>query len=329
MQLTYFGLRTPRQPLALWSPIVGLVRSLLAFASFLTLLATPSTSLFQPLWGQGMQPACRGLNAFNWFCLFGTEPWTKILACAVLVLVMSGYVPQVTALLHYWISFSIFNGIAVPDGGDQITVVLTLLLIPLCITDPRLNHWTPAKEVPNRAKWRRGWTLAAVLGIKVQMSVLYLQSCIEKTGQTEWATGNNLYYTASGVFGFSDPVRSLLGPLLEDAFGVSLLTWSVLVLEFALAITLLTPPQWRPYLFLLAALFHSGIAVFMGLWSFAIAMVAADLLLTLPLAGRAYAPGFSLRPLVDRQRAQGPVEQVAATYVPLVLAAESGVEAGG
>ncbi|WP_091723296.1 sporulation-delaying protein SdpB family protein [Pseudarthrobacter equi] len=310
MHLTYFGLQPSGQPPALWSPIVGLVRSLLAFASFLTLLTTPSTSLFQPLWGLGMQPVCVGVNSLNWFCLFGTEPWSKLLACAVLVIVMSGYVPQVTAFLHYWISFSLFNGIAVPDGGDQITAVLTLLLIPLCITDPRLNHWSPAKEVPDRSKWRRGWALAAVLGIKVQMSVLYLQSCIEKTSQTEWATGNNLYYTASGVFGFSDPVRDLLGPLLENAFGVSLLTWSVLVLEFALAITLLTPPQWRPYLFLLAALFHAGIAIFMGLWSFAIAMVAADLLLTLPLTANAFAPGVALRPFLNRQQAQGHTEQV-------------------
>lgn len=257
-----------------------------------------------------MQSVCTGVNSLNWFCLIGTEPWTKMLACAVLVFVMSGYIPKVTALLHYWISFSIFNGIAVPDGGDQITAVLTLLLIPLCITDPRLNHWSAATVVPNRSKWRRGWPLAAVLGIKVQMSVLYLQSCIEKTSQTEWATGNNLYYTASGVFGLSNPVRDFLGPLLENAFGVSLLTWSVLVLEFALAITLLTPAQWRPYLLLLAALFHTGIGIFMGLWSFAIAMVAADLLLTLPLTAKAFAPGFALRPFLNRQQLQGHREHV-------------------
>ncbi|GAA4044089.1 hypothetical protein GCM10023063_33320 [Arthrobacter methylotrophus] len=133
-----------------------------------------------------------------------------------------------------------------------------------------------------------------MIGIKIQVSIVYLQSCIEKTAQTEWATGNNLYYTASGVFGFSNPVRALLAPLLENEATVSLLTWSVLALEFVIAVTLLTPAVWRPFLFLSAALFHGGIAFLMGLWSFALAMIAADLILTLPLAGVAFSSGFSL-----------------------------------
>ncbi|MFF2298631.1 hypothetical protein [Arthrobacter sp. NPDC058127] len=70
---------------------------------------------------------------------------------------------------------------------------------------------------------------------------MYLQSCIEKTAQTEWATGNNLYYTALGVFGLSDPVGVPLARLLENEATVRFLTWSVLALEFALAVTLLTP----------------------------------------------------------------------------------------
>ncbi|WAH98854.1 sporulation-delaying protein SdpB family protein [Arthrobacter sp. MMS18-M83] len=280
----------------IWSPAIGVLRSTLAFASFLTLSATPTASLFQPLWGIGLQPACKGINALNLFCAFGPNnlDLSKWVALGLLLLVMSGYFPQATSLMHYWISFSVFNGIAIPDGGDQITVVLTLLLIPICMTDPRRNHWSAAPNSTISTGWRRGWAIAGLIGVKIQVSILYLQSCIEKTAQTEWATGNNLYYTASGVFGFSDPVRVLLAPLLEHEATVSFLTWSVLALEFALGVTLVTPVVWRPYLFLLAALFHAGIALLMGLWSFALAMIAADLILTLPLTSVAFSPGFSL-----------------------------------
>ncbi|MFB9714702.1 sporulation-delaying protein SdpB family protein [Arthrobacter methylotrophus] len=283
------------EPVA-WSPVIGVVRAILAFASLLTLSATPTDSLFQPLWGIGPQPVCKGINAFNLFCAFGPDnlELSKLVTAAALLLIISGYLPQITSLLHYWISFSLFNGIAIPDGGDQITVVLTFLLIPICITDSRRNHWSSWSGSSPPAGWRCGWAVACLIGIKIQVSIVYLQSCIEKTAQTEWATGNNLYYTASGVFGFSNPVRALLAPLLENEATVSLLTWSVLALEFVIAVTLLTPAVWRPFLFLSAALFHGGIAFLMGLWSFALAMIAADLILTLPLAGVAFSSGFSL-----------------------------------
>ncbi|MDQ4501983.1 hypothetical protein RBS12_06585 [Sinomonas sp. ASV322] len=299
-----FGAAAAGREFVVWSPVVGLARSALAFATFLTLIATPTSTLFQALWDIGPQPICTGVNAVNWFCMFNPHllDLGKILACVGLVLVMSGYLPQVTSLVHYWISFSVFNGIAIPDGGDQITVVLALLLVPICVTDPRTNHWHAAEMVHGPGRWRRGWSTAALVGIKIQMSILYLQSCIEKTAHDEWAIGNNLYYTATGVFGFSTPVRNLLGFILDSDMGVSILTWSVLALEFTLAIALVIPRRFRPHLFLLAVLLHGGIALFMGLWSFAIAMIAADLLLTLPFAGEAYSAGYQFTARRERER---------------------------
>src|SRR5690349_1029599 len=88
-----------------WSPVIGVLRSVLAFASLLTLSATPTTSLFQPLWGIGAQPVCEGINALNLFCVFGPTnvDQSKWAAIGLLLLVMSGHFPQVTCFFHYWV----------------------------------------------------------------------------------------------------------------------------------------------------------------------------------------------------------------------------------
>ena len=38
---------------------------------------------------------------------------------------------MITAIPHWWISWSFITSVTVQDGGDQITAVLSLLLVPV------------------------------------------------------------------------------------------------------------------------------------------------------------------------------------------------------
>ncbi|MBT2544839.1 hypothetical protein J7E99_30065 [Streptomyces sp. ISL-44] len=70
--------------------------------------------------------------------------------------------------------------------------------------------------------------------------------------------------------------------MVDNPLGVAALTWGPLVLEIVLAAALLLPQKVRWALLPAGILFHLGIAVVMGLWSFAFAMWAGLLLLLAP-----------------------------------------------
>lgn len=279
-----------------WSPFIGLLRSVLALGSIMTLLFTSSDALFRPVLGVGNYPLCRGVESLGLFCVIPREQLglAKTLGIIILLLVMSGYLPQVTGVLHLWVAFSVATGISIPDGGDQITSNLVLLLVPVCLTDPRLNHWQKARTGSLLIPGRAGIAAVSLAALKLQVSILYFYSMTGKMFQTEWAEGSALYYIGSGFFGPSGILKDVFALLTENPLISMGMTWGALAIELLLAVTLLTPIRYRLVWFGLGFSLHLGIALFLGIWSFQIAMLAALALLTVPAKSPVYSDGFSL-----------------------------------
>lgn len=273
-----------------WTNVYGVARTLLALATLLTLAYNPSNVLFL----EG--PQCGfPLSAF---CIlpashFEVSRWGSVLLLAV---VASGWRPRVTGLLHWWISASFFMSASVVDGGDHVTGVLTLILIPLTITDPRPWHW---QKLP---RWRLtpsivvGWSSLVV--VRVQMAGLYLHAFVAKTGVEEWVDGTALYYWFNdNDFGLPGLMRVVAEPFLSNWAVVSAITWGSLLVEIVLFLGLAVSPRVRVWLFGLGVMFHGLIAVCMGLWSFSLAMVGALVLYLLPASSvncLALGPGWFL-----------------------------------
>lgn len=280
-----------------WSPFLGIIRSLLAVGTMLTLVFTSNDALFRPVLGVGDYPLCRGVESLGLFCVIPREQLglSKVLGIFILLLVISGVLPQLTGVLHAWVAFSVATGISIPDGGDQITSNLALLLVPICLTDPRMNHWRSARSGVRLLASRAGTAGVSLLALKLQVSILYFYSMTGKIFQTEWAEGSALYYIGSGFFGPSGALKDAFG-LLTDNPVVSLgMSWGALLIELMLAVTLLTPDKFRLAWFALGGSLHAGIALFLGIWSFQVAMLAALSLLTIPATSPAYSAGFRLR----------------------------------
>ena len=128
----------------IWTPLLGTARSFFALSSLITLLFNSTTDLFRPASGITDYPICVGWGEYSIFCLFSSVVGLEMLrwlCIAILLLVISGVYPRFTAPLQFWIAYSIFNSSIVVDGGDQVTLVATFLLLPMCLTDPRKNHW--------------------------------------------------------------------------------------------------------------------------------------------------------------------------------------------
>ncbi|HVP60343.1 MAG TPA: sporulation-delaying protein SdpB family protein [Myxococcaceae bacterium] len=293
-----------------WTNVYGLARSMLATATLLTLLADSSERLFQPLVvddpGIIDRSAIAGASLF--FLARNHLVAAKLLAVAVLLLVIVGWRPRFTALPHWWISYSFAASASMIDGGDQIAATLCLLLLPVALTDDRSWHWTgtgaggPAASIAAQT----GWVL-----IRVQMAIVYLFAAVLKFPSEEWANGTALYYwwrnPAFGAAGLLRPVTDWIGRTVL----VVPLTWSALLLELCLAAALVAPLRFRSTLLPVAVLFHLGIALTHGLVTFAVTMSAALILYLRP----AWRP-FAFPELLRRPAARSPEPVARVTVAP-------------
>ena len=123
-----------------YTVIYGIARTSLAVGTLITLLFNSIPTLYaEHLYNK--MPDITGLGNLNLFHLFGYDGlvYSKIIAILILLMVISGFYPRITGILHWYVSFSFFTSATIIDGGDQITAVLTLFLIPITLLDDRVD----------------------------------------------------------------------------------------------------------------------------------------------------------------------------------------------
>ncbi len=287
LTLTVFGERLHRwvergHP---WTNVYGLARTLLAVGTALTLAVNRSEILFRPAAGIPEYPVCQDIGVAGAFCLGSGYPeTTRAISVIILLVVANGWRPRYTAILHWWISFSLQTSAVLIDGGDQLTAVLTLLILPIALTDNRTWHWQRERFRPRfglTEVLRRIAALTSLSVIRLQVCIVYFHALVGKLGVDDWVNGTVLYYW------FTDPIVGLpswLGimlPLLRTP-AIVIATWVVLVLESVLFMAMFMPKWAWKYCLLAGVLFHIAIALTMGLISFGIAMSAALVLYLRP-----------------------------------------------
>lgn len=142
------------------------------------------------------------------------------------------------------------------------------------------------------APWRRpecsaGWSIWLA---KVQVSVIYAVSVLEKLKVNEWLDGSVLYYwmvwsiyTVPDSIGF---VRQIfVVPIIAAASA-----WFTIILEALLAASIVTGYRFRRILLPLGTGFHGAIAVAMGLYNFWLSMSAALIYLLVSPGDRSSLP---------------------------------------
>jgi antimicrobial peptide system SdpB family protein len=265
-----------------WTNVYGLSRSLLAFGTLLTLTFNRTNLLFRPL-GNAVVPAPNSLARFGLFAL--AEPAQLALAnnvsIGVLILVIIGWRPRFTGILHWWVTAS-FAAACVPvEGGDQVAAILSLLLIPISLGDGRRWHWASQEAAVTTLVDKIGASVAASCygAIRLQVCVIYFFACISKFAVTEWANGTAVYYwLIHPTFGVAHVFRPLVIAVLARPLAMALVTWSVLVMEALLFSGLVMERRHRPLLLIAGLVFHFGIGVAHGLFTFSLSMAAALIL---------------------------------------------------
>lgn len=271
-----------------WTNVYGLARSILALATFLTLLFNPSSVLFKPAVGIEEYPVCS--KNFSIFCLVPSDyiylEIVKYICMFILFLVIIGWRPRFTGVLHYWVMYSMQNSVLVVDGGEQIGTVLTLLLIPITLVDSRVWHWSIIK---NEEDYINNNSISKIIflcywyAIRFQMAFLYASAAIIRLKNPEWADGTALYYFFNDpMIGTPNFIYQIIEPIITSSL-VVIPTWLTTVTELLLFCALFTSKKyWNIFLFIGISL-HITIAIFLGLWSFSLIMISGLILYLHPV----------------------------------------------
>jgi antimicrobial peptide system SdpB family protein len=265
---------------------LGLVRSILAFSSLLVILLNPNDILFHTGLGVPIIPNCTGtfLSSINFFCLFSFNLYiAKTVAVIILCLVISGYYPKVTGILHWWIAVSVNTGLIIVDGGAQVASTLTFLIIPLTLTDNRINHWdfnTKAETGYNKII-----TYLTIQILKIQVSIIYFDAAISKLFAPSWTEGTAIFYFINDPITGATGIRQyLLNSFLDVPLLLVLSTYSVIFLELLLALNIFNKNQkTKEIVFKAGIIFHIFIFLTFGIFTFAIAMFSALIILLKPI----------------------------------------------
>lgn len=255
---------------------IAVARSLIALAQLSVLLLTEWDALFVSSSDKDFGPSCDGVARIGAYCMmysWGGLTVPTLVVIASLLLVLSGYFPRYTGLLHAWVTLSFAPAISFADGGESISQVLVLLLALVLLSDGRKNHWMP-DEVGGSKLLPLSWVAAHL--IRFQIAWLYLNSAIEKTAVPEWRDGSAVYFiTLDPMFGTAPPFGPLFDFAVDIPFLSLMMTWGTIAVEMSIAFFLVGPRRSRRFGVWLSVCLHILIIAMIGLWSFAFIMIGA------------------------------------------------------
>lgn len=188
-----------------FSSIYAVGRSLIAIGTLTVFIFTDFNFLFDELALKIIGNSNFLHNKVNLFGLLGYNNLilSKVVSIMILLSVIVGYFPQITGVLHFWVTHSFHSASSILDGGDQIATILTAMLIPISIMDRRKNHWS---NPTNQSNLSIIWGKLILKIISFQVSFIYFNTAVEKLYKlSEWRNGTAMYYVFNGeYFGLRD-----------------------------------------------------------------------------------------------------------------------------
>ncbi|MFJ7747460.1 sporulation-delaying protein SdpB family protein [Peribacillus sp. NPDC097295] len=266
-----------------WTNVYGLARSLMGLSLLITFLFNDVTIFFRPSSGQDTITNSGTISLFSLvpqdYFYLSIVKWIFIF---ILVLVVIGWRPRFTCLLHFYIAYSLNAAGTTIDGGEQVNVVMALLLIPIALTDPRKWHWDTS-YIPTNRTTSKIVSFVTYNFIRIQVAILYFHSTIAKLGNTEWVDGTAVYYYMQDtMLGLPSIFKSMANPILSSPL-VVIPTWGTIILQTLLVCALFLPKKNWGKMFIFALLFHETIAIMLGLISFSTVMFGTLILYLRPL----------------------------------------------
>lgn len=290
--------RAPIRGLSEWATtwrlfMVG--RTLIAVAQLTIYLFTPLAFLTPQVGGVTREQHCAGpLQSWNLICIGLPPDLIRALCVTALLLVISGFVPRWTGLLHLYIALSTATGLTLVDGGESAAVVALWWIAVICLFDHRWNGWNASSPTHFAARASRPWWVgiphAAAIALKIQCSIIYLHSATAKFGTDAWVDGSAIYYvTRMEMFGVSGQLGSLALAITASPLGSFVITFGTIAIEIAIAVLIWNRGKALILAVALSSALHLAIIALIGIGSFGLIMIG--LVFTAAFAADLFAAG--------------------------------------
>jgi antimicrobial peptide system SdpB family protein len=281
-----------------WTNVYGISRSIIALATALTLLFNDAETFFLPTSDSLTYPK-EDLMHISIFNLVPNDYFylniIRYICIILLLIVVSGWRPRLTGVIHWYISYSFASSSITIDGGDSVASVFTLLIIPLTLTDSRRWHWSNMQinnELDQAYIIKKIIALVTLITIRIQVAILYFHATIAKLGGEDWINGTAVwYYLQDSMLGLN-PVLFKLSESFITSPLVVIPTWGTLILQTSLVAALFSNKSHRKYFLILALCMHEVFAIFLGLISFSLTMIGVLILYLRPLEQPFKFPAF-------------------------------------
>ncbi|MEH7109304.1 sporulation-delaying protein SdpB family protein [Bacillus sp. JJ1764] len=268
-----------------WTNVYGLARSIIAFSSMVTLILNRPELLFKPSSASIKFPICEtGFSAFcfaqnNYFYL-NIIRWIFIF---LLILVVSGWRPRFTGVLHWYVTYSMQASMVVIDGGEQAASVIAFLLIPITLTDNRKWHWDASENHFSPGIYSKIIAYISFFFIRLQVAIIYFHSTIAKLKNKEWIDGTAVYYySREKTVGFNSFFDYITHSIIASPL-VVIPTWGTLLVQIVIFCSLFAPKKYWRTIFIIAISMHEIFALMLGLISFSMIMTGVLILYLIPI----------------------------------------------
>lgn len=162
-------------------------------------------------------------------------------------------------------------------GLDQVNTMLTLyLMLGPCGAVYSVDHWLRRSKSGINAEDDSSsvWTNVGIRLIQVHMCVIYFFGGISKMTGGDWRNGNAIWFAIANQEYQSLDITWLGSP--QWAFLLAVLTHVTVFWEISYS-ALIWHRLTRPVMLAIALLIHGGIALFMGMITFGVAMIFGNL----------------------------------------------------
>ncbi|MFI8577813.1 DCC1-like thiol-disulfide oxidoreductase family protein [Rossellomorea aquimaris] len=204
------------------------------------------------------------------------------LGALIALLYTLGILGRITSIVNYIFTFSLIqHSHFLSDGGDNL---MYLFLFYLLFANTTAYYSVDSHWFKKSREKRKGTELYkvemifhnfAILACIIQVCILYMVSGLYQVMGDMWNSGTAVYYVLQ-VDAFSNPLFKEL--IINNDYLIVLSTYSAILVKLAFPFLLLNrKTKYIGVLFMV--LFHIGIGVVMGLVTFSLIMIMADLVM--------------------------------------------------
>ncbi len=219
-----------------------------------------------------------GDSKFFWSHLFGIESaatlWTvHIIALIIFAMFALGLFTRVTSILSFLLVVSYGNRLAPGQFGlDQINAFATMYLaVGPCGRYFSIDSWIRKKRGIELPLTSTSANISLRL-IQIHMCIVYLFAGLAKLQGETWVTGNAIW----GAFASYEYQTLDMTWTADNLFLINVFTFGTILFELSYC-ALIWNRFCRPWLLLSAVAMHLGIGICMGMMTFGLIMIFANM----------------------------------------------------